>query len=82
MSDDTVQRWQTRGSGGVVTASEVAPECERLWTIHDVSAFLAVPVGTLYQWRHKGEGPPFIRLGKHLRSDPASVRAWVSGQAA
>lgn len=65
-SDDTVQ----------------PPECERLWTIHDVSAFLAVPVGTLYQWRHKGEGPPFIRLGKHLRSDPASVRAWVSGQAA
>lgn len=57
-------------------------ECERLWTVHDVSAFLAVPVGTLYQWRHRGEGPPFIRLGKHLRSDPACVRAWVSDQAA
>jgi hypothetical protein len=25
-----------------------------LWTIHDVSAYLAVPVGTLYQWRHRG----------------------------
>lgn len=54
--------------------------CERLWTIQDVSAFLGVPVGTLYQWRHKSEGPPFIRLGKHLRADPDAVRAWVCGQ--
>ncbi len=25
-----------------------------LWTIQDVSEYLAVPVGTLYQWRHSG----------------------------
>lgn len=25
-----------------------------LWTITQVSEFLGVPVGTLYQWRHKG----------------------------
>ena len=31
---------------------------ERLWTIQDVSAFLCVPVGTIYQWRVRGEGPP------------------------
>ncbi|HET7476859.1 MAG TPA: helix-turn-helix domain-containing protein [Dermatophilaceae bacterium] len=47
---------------------------------HDVSAFLGVPVGTLYQWRHREQGPPAIRLGKHLRYDPATVRAWVDEQ--
>jgi predicted DNA-binding transcriptional regulator AlpA len=54
--------------------------CERLWTIADVSEFLSVPVQTLYHWRHRGEGPPAIRLGKHLRYDPERVREWVGSQ--
>ena len=52
-----------------------------LWTIRDVSAYLAVPVGTLYQWRHRGEGPPAIRLGRHLRYDSGSVHRWALDQA-
>ena len=52
-----------------------------LWTIKDVSAYLAVPVGTLYQWRHRGEGPPAIRLGRHLRYDPDSVHRWALNRA-
>ncbi|MDC5696319.1 helix-turn-helix domain-containing protein [Intrasporangium calvum] len=53
-----------------------------LWTIHDVSTFLAVPVGTLYQWRHRGEGPPAMRLGRHLRFDPGAVKRWALDQVA
>lgn len=53
---------------------------ERLWTIEDVSAYLVVPVGTLYQWRVRGEGPPCRRLGKHLRYEPAVVRAWFASE--
>jgi excisionase family DNA binding protein len=56
--------------------------CDRLWTIDDVSAYLGVPVQTLYQWRHRSEGPPCIRLGKHLRFDPDQVRAWVASKVA
>jgi predicted DNA-binding transcriptional regulator AlpA len=55
-------------------------QCERLWTIADVSDFLCVPVQTLYHWRHRGEGPPAIRLGKHLRYDPEQVREWVGSR--
>ena len=62
-------------------ASEVV-RIERLWTIHDLSAYLGVPVGTLYQWRHRGMGPPAVRLGKHLRYQPAAVRTWVTEQVA
>jgi hypothetical protein len=29
-----------------------------LWRITQVSEFLGIPVGTLYQWRHRGYGPP------------------------
>jgi excisionase family DNA binding protein len=50
---------------------------QELWTIKQVSKFLGVPVGTLYQWRHKGYGPPAWRLGRSLRYDAAAVRRWL-----
>lgn len=53
---------------------------EPLWDVADVAAYLGVPVQTLYQWRKKHTGPPAARLGKHLRYDPAAVRAWFAGQ--
>lgn len=64
------------------TIKHSVPSCVRLWSIKDVSDFLGVPTGTLYQWRTRGEGPPCIRLGKHLRFDPARVRSWVAEQEA
>lgn len=55
---------------------------DRLWTVDDTSAFLGVPVSTLYQWRHHRTGPRAYKVGRHLRYDPAEVRAWLSDQAA
>ena len=55
---------------------------DELWLIEDAAAFLRVPVGTLYQWRHRRIGPPAFKIGRHLRYDPAAVRAWVAEQAA
>ena len=64
-----------------VTQSKLeADTADRLWTVHDVAAFLGVPVGTLYQWRYLRIGPPAYRVGRHLRYDPAAVRAWLDGQ--
>lgn len=59
-----------------------ATSTERLWSITDVSEFLGIPVGTLYQWRHRRTGPRASRLGRHLRYDPADVRAWFDKKAA
>ena len=75
-------RSNTRPGGVAPAEVRVLPIADRLWTIHDVSAFLGVPVGTLYQWRHRELGPPAVRLGKHLRYDPSKVRAWVDEQVA
>jgi excisionase family DNA binding protein len=50
---------------------------DRLWTVDDVSEYLGVPVKTLYQWRHRGQGPAGRRVGRYVRYRPADVRAWV-----
>lgn len=54
----------------------------RLWSVDDVAAYLLVPVETLYRWRKTHYGPPAARVGRHLRYDPADVRAWVKSRAA
>ncbi len=54
----------------------------KLWTVEDVSAYLGVPVQTLYTWRKRRIGPPAGRVGRHLRYDPDAVRAWFEQQAA
>ncbi|MBG0567388.1 helix-turn-helix transcriptional regulator [Actinoplanes aureus] len=50
---------------------------EDLWSIERTSRYLGVPVGTLYQWRHRRTGPRARKVGRHLRYDPADVRAWL-----
>ena len=50
---------------------------QELWTVDQVSKYLHVPVGTLYQWRHKGVGPHAYRAGKRLLYDAADVRRWL-----
>ena len=60
-----------------ITAGPVAA-LEPLWGPDEVSAYLGVPVQTLYQWRRKGYGPRGRRLGKHLRWSPEAVRSWFA----
>jgi hypothetical protein len=52
---------------------------DRTWTVQDVSAYLAVPVSTLYEWRRTKYGPPARRVGKYLRYRPADVVDWFDG---
>ena len=55
---------------------------EELWTIRETAAFLRIPPGTLYQWRHRRKGPRAAKVGRHLRYNPDDVRAWFEDQAA
>lgn len=55
---------------------------DRLWSVHEASRYLGVPVGTLYQWRSAGKGPKCGRAGRHLRYRPEDVRAWFVAQTA
>ncbi|NKY33931.1 helix-turn-helix domain-containing protein [Nocardia speluncae] len=53
----------------------------RLWTVEEAAYFLNVPVKTLYQWKWLGDGPPVRKMGRHLRYNPAKLRAWAEPEA-
>ncbi|MFB7335850.1 helix-turn-helix transcriptional regulator [Streptomyces adustus] len=50
---------------------------DRYLTPDDIADMFGVPLETVYQWRRKRTGPLGFRIGKHLRYDPADVRAYV-----
>ncbi|WP_172387383.1 helix-turn-helix domain-containing protein [Streptomyces sp. MNP-20] len=50
---------------------------DRYLTPDDIAEIFEVPKETVYQWRKKRTGPPGFRIGKHVRYDPADVRAYV-----
>ncbi|MFF0623594.1 helix-turn-helix transcriptional regulator [Streptomyces sp. NPDC004296] len=59
------------------------PLPDRYLTPEDlVTLFSLESIETVYAWRRKRTGPPAIRIGKHLRYDPADVRDWIDQQAA
>ncbi len=69
----------SRKGAGVDTPQELGT-LGNLWTIEDLSNLLRFPMGTIYPWRHRGEGPPAVRLGSYLRRQAATVHAWVQSQ--
>jgi hypothetical protein len=36
----------------------------------------SVPVQTVYRWNYLGTGPPYFRVGKHVRYREVDVEAW------
>ncbi len=65
-----------RGPKGGTNTS--AQDNQGLMTPQEVSAFLGVPVGTLYSWRYLDKGPPAIFVGRHLRWRRADVDTWLN----
>lgn len=56
-------------------------DIEPLWTIEEVSAYLRVPVATLYQWRTRNyNGPRGGRAGRYVRYKASEVIAWFEAQ--
>ncbi len=46
-----------------------------------LAEYLGVPLQTVYQWSHRGGGPPAIRVGRHLRYRPEQVEQWLDSHA-
>ncbi|AZI58899.1 DNA-binding protein [Nakamurella antarctica] len=51
-----------------------------LATPMEVSAKIGIPVATLAQWRWRGVGPGYLKLGRHVKYDWAVVSAWLQTQ--
>jgi predicted DNA-binding transcriptional regulator AlpA len=46
----------------------------------EVAAHLGVPEKTLAEWRYKGTGPRYFRVGKHVRYRWLDVEKWLDLQ--
>jgi len=55
-------------------------EPARLLDQDELSSILGVPAGTLEQWRARGRGPAFLRIGRHVRYDPVEIRRWLDSR--
>jgi predicted DNA-binding transcriptional regulator AlpA len=49
----------------------------RARTEREVADMLGLSVATLRAWRHRGQGPRFLRLGRAVRYLPADLEAFV-----
>ena len=49
-------------------------------TTAEAAELLRTPIGTMYQWRHRNEGPPAHRIGKRLLYNRDELIAWIGGQ--
>src|SRR5205823_4551608 len=50
------------------------------YTPQELSALLAIPQGTLRQWRYLRVGPPWTKLRKRVIYLKALVHAWIQEQ--
>ena len=53
-------------------------DTDRLLHPTDLSELLGVPVATLANWRCARKGPPFVKVGRHVRYRPADVDRWIA----
>ena len=60
--------------------ARIVDTMDRLITARELARYLDVPVSTLYWWRHREEGPPGFRVGKHLRYRQRDVDEWIRQQ--
>jgi excisionase family DNA binding protein len=53
---------------------------ETLLSPQQLADYLAVPVATVYRWRHESTGPRGIRVGKHVRYRRRDVEEWLANR--
>lgn len=56
-------------------------EPDRLVSAKDLASYLGVPVTTVYSWRYRQEGPPALRIGRHLRYRWRDIQTWLDSRA-
>ena len=50
-------------------------------TPDELATYLRVPLGTVYNWRSRGDGPRGYKIGRHVRYAVEDVDIWLDSQA-
>jgi predicted DNA-binding transcriptional regulator AlpA len=53
---------------------------ERLLSPAEVEEMYNIPTTTLEKWRSLKMGPPYHKLGKHIRYKPKDVEQWIESK--
>jgi hypothetical protein len=53
---------------------------ERLFTAHETAGFLRVSLSWLAKARMRGDGPPFVKIGRTIRYSEAHLQQWIKSQ--
>jgi hypothetical protein len=69
---------------GSEASDDIAPGVRAMLTESEASDYIGgIPVGTLRQWRYldksrpKPVGPPYVKLGRHVRYRRSDLDAWL-----
>jgi predicted DNA-binding transcriptional regulator AlpA len=54
---------------------------DRLLTPPEVADFLRTTEGVLKMWRYRGDGPPYVKVGKSVRYRWSALDRWVDERA-
>lgn len=46
-------------------------------TAAELAELLKIPEGTLAQWRYRGQGPKYFKLGNHVRYQRSEIEEWL-----
>jgi hypothetical protein len=76
---DSTGAAQRIGEGRSESACSMS-DVEALLTESELSREIKISPITLQQWRHRGEGPPFFKLGRAVRYRRADVTAWLASR--
>ena len=63
-----------------VPTSKTNSGIERLLTPKEIADLFRVSTSWLAKARMRGDGPPFIRIGRSIRYSEAAVRQWMKSQ--
>jgi predicted DNA-binding transcriptional regulator AlpA len=64
-----------------MTTKTASSEPDGYMTPREVTEDLQVPESTLAQWRWLKKGPPWIKVGRHVRYPRSGYRAWLAAGA-
>ncbi|MGP4007421.1 helix-turn-helix transcriptional regulator [Streptomyces sp. 4N124] len=49
-------------------------------SVGELAERYGIPQATIYGWNSDRTGPPYIKIGKHVRYRPADLAAWEDGR--
>lgn len=65
---------------GINEAVSGIADPEKLLKPQELADWLGVPLETVYAWATRKQGPPRIRVGRHLRFRRVDVERWLDQQ--